>query len=143
MRGKSNPIGKRTINRLYIYIYTYHHPVHQFRRHRNHIHTHKYECSQEIHTTIPTYSICLDKTKQLLLNPDKTTCTHTRPCIIYGPSGPNNKQQSTTHGNAPKGSGSYLRPKSHIQHTHPQHLSSSTQTSYQIAHKSTHRNRMG
>ena len=24
------------------------------RRHHNHIHTHKYECSQEIHTTIPT-----------------------------------------------------------------------------------------
>ena len=34
-------------------------------------------------------------------------------------SGPNNKQQSTTHGNAPKGSGSYLRPKTHIQpHIH-------------------------
>ena len=24
------------------------------RRHHNHIHTHKYECSQEIHTTMPT-----------------------------------------------------------------------------------------
>ena len=54
---------------------------------------------------------------------------HTRPCRIYEQSGPNNKQQSTTHGNAPKGSGSYLRPKTHIQHTHPQHLSTSTQTS--------------
>ena len=59
----------------------------------------------------------------------------------YEQSGPNNKQQSTTHGNAPKGSGSYLRPKTHIQHTHPQHLSTSTQTS--TNHKSTHRNRMG
>ena len=39
------------------------------------------------------------------------------------------------------GSGSYLRPKAHIQHTHPQHLSTSTQTS--TNHKSTHRNRMG
>ena len=38
---------------------------------------------------------------------------HTRPCRIYEQSGPNNKQQSTTHGNAPKGSGSYLRPKTH------------------------------
>ena len=66
---------------------------------------------------------------------------HTRPCRIYEQSGPNNKQQSTTHGNAPKGSGSYLRPKTHIQHTHPQHLSTSTQTS--TNHKSTHRNRMG
>ena len=83
------------------------------------------------------------KQNNLLLNPDKTTCTlfHTRPCRIYEQSGPNNKQQSTTHGNAPKGSGSYLRPKAHIQHTHPQHLSTSTQTS--TNHKSTHRNRMG
>ena len=47
---------------------------------------------------------------------------HTRTCRIYEQSGPNNKQQSTTHGNAPKGSGSYLRPKTHIQHTHPQRL---------------------
>ena len=57
---------------------------------------------------------------------------HTRPCRIYEESGPNNKQQSTTHGNAPKGSVSYLRPKTHIQHTHPQHLSTSTQTSTNI-----------
>ena len=47
---------------------------------------------------------------------------HTGPCRIYEQSGPNNKQQSTTHGNAPKGSGSYLRPKTYIQHTHPQLL---------------------
>ena len=33
------------------------------------------ECSQEIHTTIPTQSFCLDKTNNILLNPDKTTCT--------------------------------------------------------------------
>ena len=43
--------------------------------------------------------------------------------------------------NALKGSGSYLRPKTHIQHTHPQHLSTSTQTS--TNHTSTHCNRMG
>ena len=42
---------------------------------------------------------------------------------------------------APKGSGSYLRPKTHIQHTYLQHLSTSTQTS--TNHKSTHCNRMG
>ena len=72
------------------------------------------------------------KRNNLLLNPDKTTCTQftTRPCRIYEQSGPNNKQLSTTHGNAPKGSGSYLRPKTHIQHTHPQHLSTSTQNLY-------------
>ena len=77
------------------------------------------------------------KQNNLLVNPDKTTChsVHTRPCRIYEQSGPNNKQQSTTHGNAPKGSGSYLRPKTHIQHTHPQHLSTSTQTSTNHLHK--------
>ena len=80
------------------------------------------------------------KQNNLLLNPDKTThSVHTRPCRIYEQSGPNNTQQSTTHGNA--GSGSYLRPKSHLQHTHPQHLSTSTQTS--TNHKITHCNRMG
>ena len=66
---------------------------------------------------------------------------HTRPCRINEQSGPSNRQQSTTHGNAPKGSGSYLRPKTHIQHTHPQYLSTSIQTS--TNHKSTHCNRMG
>ena len=60
---------------------------------------------------------------------------------LHKSSGPNNKQQSTTHGNAPKGSGSYLRPKTQTQHTHPQHLSTSTQTS--TNHKSTHCNKMG
>ena len=84
-----------------------------------------------------------DKTKQPLIKSRQNNLhsVHTRPCRIYEQSGPNNKQQSTTHGNAPKGSGSYLRPKTHIQHTHPQHLSTSTQTS--TNHKSTHRNRMG
>ena len=85
------------------------------------------------------------KQNNLLLNPDKTTCTLFTPDPAEYTSnldlGPNNKQQSTTHGNAPKGSGSYLRPKTHIQHTHPQHLSTSTQTS--TNHKSTHCNRMG
>ena len=125
---------------------TYHHPVHRFRSwpmqttSQSHPHTHKYECSQEIHTTIPTYSFCLDKTKQPLTKSIQNNLhsVHSRPCRIYKQSGPNNKQQSTTSGNAPKG---YLRPKTHIQHTHPQHLSASTQTS--TNHKSTHCNRMG
>ena len=105
--------------------------------------THKYECSQEIHTTIPTYSFCLDKTKQPLTKyrQNNLHSVHTRPCRIYEQSGPNNKQQSTTYGNAPKGSGSYLSPKTRVQHTHPQHLSTSTQTS--TNHKSTHCNRVG
>ena len=69
------------------------------------------------------------KQNNLLLNPDKTTI------YIYEQSGPNNKQQSTTNGNTPKCSGSYLRPKTH------KHLSTSTHTS--TNHKSTHCNRMG
>ena len=52
-----------------------------------------------------------------------------------------NKQYCTTHGNAPNGSGPYLRPKTHIQHTHSQHLSTSTQAT--THDKSTHSNRMG
>ena len=35
------------------------------------------------------------------------------------------KQHCTTHGNAPKGSTSYLGPKTHIQDTHSQHFSTS------------------
>ena len=61
-----------------------------------------------------------------LLNPDKTTCT------LFTP----DPAEYTR-----KGSGSYLRPKTHIQYTHPQHLSTSTQTS--TNHESTHCNRMG
>ena len=55
--------------------------------------------------------------------------------------GPQNKQHCTTHGNAPKCYGPYLRPKIHIQHTYSQHLS----TSWQAAtnDKNTHSNRMG
>ena len=127
---------------------TYHHPVHRFQvmAYADDITItstpHRATVQPRIHTTIPTQVFAWTKQNNLLLNPDKqlALCSH-RPCRIYAQSGPNNKQQSTTHGNAPKGSGSYLRPKTHIQHTHPQHLSTSTQTS--TNHKSTHRNRMG
>ena len=80
---------------------------------QSHPHTHKYECSKEIHTTISTQSFCLDKTKQALTKSRQNNLhsVHTRPCRIYEQSGPNNKQQSTTHGNAPKGSGLTLDPK--------------------------------
>ena len=99
--------------------------------------------ADDITITSTHTSFCLDKTKQPLTKSRQNNLhsVHTRPCRIYEQSGPNNKQQTTTHGNAPKGSGSYLRPKTHIQHTHPQHLSTSTQTS--TNHKSTHCNRMG
>ena len=80
----------------------------------------QYECSQEIHTTIPTQSFCLDKSKQPLTKSRQNNLhsVHTRPCRIYEQSGPNNKQQSTTHGNAHKDSGSYLRPKTYSTHIH-------------------------
>ena len=44
----------------------------------------KYECSQEIHTTIPTYSFCLDKTKQPLTKSRQNNLhsVHNRPCRI-------------------------------------------------------------
>ena len=63
------------------------------------------------------------KQNNLTLNPDKTTCTvfYSRPCRIQEQSRPKNEQHCTTHGNAPKASGPYLRPKTHIQHTHSQH----------------------
>ena len=56
---------------------------------------------------------CLDKTKQshTKYRQNNLHSVHAGPYIIYEQSGPNNKQQSTTHGNTPKGSGSYFRPK--------------------------------
>ena len=81
------------------------------------------------------------KQNNLTLNPGKTTCTLFTPDPAEYKSNLDLKTHYTTHGNAPKGSGHYLRPNNHIQHTHPQHLSTSTQTS--TNHKSTHCNRMG
>ena len=83
------------------------------------------------------------KQNNLLLNPDKTTCTLFTPDPAEYTSNLdltiNNKAlPMATH---PKVLGLTLDPKTHIQHTHPQHLSTSTQTS--TNHKSTHCNRMG
>ena len=117
---------------------TYHHPVHRFRswpmQTTSQSHPHTQVRVQPRNTYNHTYI-------KFLPGQNNMHSVHTRPCRIYEQSVPNNKQQITTHGNAPKGSGSYLRPKTHIQHTHPQHLSTSTQTS--TNHKSTHCNRMG
>ena len=62
-----------------------------------------------------------------------------RPCGIYEQSGHQNKQHCTTHDNAPKVYGSYLRSKTYIQHTHSQF---STHTHASTINKITHRNRM-
>ena len=78
------------------------------------------------------------KQNNLLLNPDKTTCTLFTPDPAEYTS---NLDLTINNKELPKGSGSYLRPNTHIQHTHPQHLSTSTQTS--TNHKCTHYNRMG
>ena len=83
-------------------------------------------------------------TKNLTLNPDKTTCTLFTPVPAEYKSNLDlkiNNTYCTTHGNPPKGYGHYLRPKTHIQHTHSQHLSTSTQAT--TNDKSTHSNRMG
>ena len=71
------------------------------------------------------------KQNNLILNPDKTTCTLFTPdpaeymCTLDIKIH-NNALPMATH---PKVLGSYRRPKTHIQHTHPQHLSTRTQTS--------------
>ena len=60
----------------------------------------------------------------VLSNSDHITLNTNKSTIV-----PNTTQQQhcTAHGNAPKGLGPYLRPKTHIQHTDSQHLSTSTQ----------------
>ena len=70
----------------------------------------------------------MDKTKQSHTKSRQNNLhsVHSIPCAIYEQSGPQNKQHYTTHGNAPKGSGSYLRTKTHIQQTHSQHLGTLT-----------------
>ena len=78
------------------------------------------------------------KQNNLLLNPDKTTCTLFTPDHAEYTS---NLALKIKNNALPKCSGSYLRPQTHIQHTHPQHLSTHTQIS--TNQKSTHCNRMG
>ena len=49
---------------------------HGLRRwHYHHIYIDTHECSQDLHTTIPTYSFAWTNHNHLTLNPDKTTCT--------------------------------------------------------------------
>ena len=54
------------------------------------------------------------KQNNLTPNPDKTSCTRFTPDPTEYKSNMNLKIHYTTHGNAPKGSGPYLRPKNHI-----------------------------
>ena len=64
---------------------------------------------------------------------------HARTYRIYEQSGPQNTQHFTTNDNAPKGSGSYLEPKTHIQNPHSQHPSHHTPYT-NTHHTSTHQN---
>ena len=98
------------------------------------IHTSRSAANKYLHTVF-----ALTKYNNLTLNPDKTTCTLFTPDPAEYNSNLD-KQHCTTHGNAPKGCGSYRRSNTHIQHTHSQHLSTRTQT---CTNKNTHRNRMG
>ena len=54
------------------------------------------------------------KQNNITLNPDKTTCTLFTPDPAEYKSNLDLKINNTTHGNAPNGSGPYLRPKTHI-----------------------------
>ena len=78
-----------------------------------------HECSLEIHTTIPTYSFCLDKTNNLTIHPDKTTCTLFTPDPAEYKRNLDLKTDNTalpmaTH---PKVLGPTLDPNSHTAHT--------------------------
>ena len=129
---------------------TYHHQDHQFRSWPTQMtspsHLHTQARVQPRNTYNHTYIKFLPgqhkkishliQTKQLALY-----SVHSRLCRISEQSGPKNKQHCTMYGNAPKESGSYLRHKTHIQHTHSQHLSTHTQAT--TNDKSTHINRMG
>ena len=118
---------------------TYHHPVHRFRlwpaQTTSQSHPHTQVRVQPRNTYNHAYIKFLPgQNKNLLLNPDKTTCTLFTPDPAEYASNLdltiNNKAlPMATH------------PKVHIQHTYPQHLSTSTQTS--TNHKSTHCNMMG
>ena len=61
--------------------------------------------------------------RRTYVNLKKSTCTLFTPDAAEYKSNMDLKINNTTHGNAPNGSGPYLRPKTHIQHTHSQHLS--------------------
>ena len=83
------------------------------------------------------------KQNNLTLNPDKPTCTLFTPDPAEYKSNLDLKLNNTAlpMETYQKVLGLTLDTKTHIQHTHSQHLSTSTQTT--TNDKSTHRNRMG
>ena len=125
--------------------HTYHHPVHRFRSCTTQMtspsHPHTLARVQPRNTYNHSYIRFLFGQSHTKSRQNNLHSVHSRRCGIYEQSGSQNKQHCTIHGNTPKGSGSYLRPKTHIQHAHLQHLSIRTQAS--TNNKSTLSNRMG
>ena len=80
----------------------------------------------------------------LIMNPDKTTCTlfTPDPAEYNSNLGLNkNNKALRTHSITPQGFGSNFRSKAHIQRSHPEHSNTRTKTS--TSYKSTHRYNMG
>ena len=116
-----------------------HHPVHRFRSWPTQMtspsHTHAQV--KQINIYIHTYRKFLSGQNKLILNPDKTTCT----VFMSDPAEYTSNLDLKIQNNALPMATPYLRPKTHIQHTHPHHLSTSTQST--TNHKSTCCNMMG
>ena len=108
---------------------TYHHPVHRFRSWPTQmtLPSHPQARVQPKKYIQPYLHTVFAWTKQsnLILNPDKTTC----PLFTPDPAEYTINLDLKIHNNAipmashPKVLGLTLDPKTHIQHTHPQHLS--------------------
>ena len=96
---------------------TYHHQEHQYMALHTHMispsHLHTQTRMQKINTYNHSYVKFFSRTKQshTQTRQNNLHSVHSRPCGIYEQSGPQNNKHSTTHCNAPKYSGSYLRPK--------------------------------
>ena len=120
---------------------TYHHPEHRFRSLSTQMTSPSHLHTQERVQSRNTYIFAWTIQNNLILNPDKTCTLFTPDPAEYKSNLDLKMNHCTTHGKTPRGSGPYLRPKTHIQHTNSQHLSTSTQAT--TNDKSTHSNRMG
>ena len=107
---------------------------HGIRRSPSHLHTQTSAARKYIKPYIHKV-FTWTKQNNLTINPDKTTCTLFTPDPAEYKSNLNLKINQTS-----KGYGPYPRLKTQIQHTHSQHLSTSTQATTNYKH--THSNRM-
>ena len=116
---------------------TYHHLVHRFRswpmQMTSQSHPHTQVRVQPRNTYNHTYTKFLpgqNKTTSTKSRQNNLHSVHTRPAEYTSNLDLTINNKALPMATAPKGSGSYLRPKTHIQHTHPQHLSTSTTNLY-------------